>query len=362
MKIAYDWQIFYWQNYGGISRYFCEIATRIARFDEVKIIGGIYVNQYLVNCPSNLRLGFYLPVIPNTWKFRQIYNTQLCRWWFRTNCPDIVHETYYSTKRQAPKNTKVVITVYDMLYEKFSNLPGANKICTTKLEAIKRADRVICISENTRRDLLEVVDIDPEKVSVVYLGTSFASDIYRQFSSQQSYYPYILYVGNRSYYKNFDRFLKAYATSSVKCDFKLICFGGGAFSPEELKLIENLGIPKNQVIQLSGEDRDLANIYSHASAFVYPSLYEGFGIPLLEAMSCCCPVICSNTSSMPEVAGDAAEFFDPYEPESIVQALEKVLYSSERSKNLVKLGQERLKHFSWDKCAEQTRSIYLSLM
>jgi len=106
----------------------------------------------------------------------------------------------------------------------------------------------------------------------------------------------------------------------------------------------------------------LAKLYSQASAFVYPSLYEGFGIPILEAMSFGCPVVCSHTSSFPEVAGNAAEFFDPYDIESIANALEKVLFDSDLTKKLVELGKARVKNFSWEKCAEQTHSIYASLL
>ncbi|MEM2154884.1 MAG: glycosyltransferase family 1 protein, partial [Nitrososphaeria archaeon] len=147
----------------------------------------------------------------------------------------------------------------------------------------------------------------------------------------------------------------------IKHDFKIVCFGGGLFSAEEIDLMIKLGLSEDQVIQISGDDKTLAHLYRNAAVFVYPSLYEGFGIPLLEAMSLGCPVICSNTSSFPEVAGNAAEFFDPYEADSIAVALENVLYSSEKSKHLVNLGYERVKNFSWEKCADETRSIYLSL-
>lgn len=120
-------------------------------------------------------------------------------------------------------------------------------------------------------------------------------------------------------------------------------------------------LPDNHFIHVPGDDKTLANLYTHASAFVYPSLYEGFGIPPLEAMSFNCPVVCSNTSSIPEVVADAGEYFNPYELESIADALERVLLSQVRTKELVVRGKERVNYFSWDTCAEQTQLVYKSL-
>jgi len=138
--------------------------------------------------------------------------------------------------------------------------------------------------------------------------------------------------------------------------------GGKKFSQDETNLIQSLGLSTNKIRHINGDDQDLARLYRQASAFVYPSLYEGFGIPLLEAMSFGCPVVCSNTSSFPEVAGNACEFFDPYDHDSIAHALEKVLFSTELSKQLVELGKERIKSFSWEKCAAQTYAVYATLI
>ena len=101
---------------------------------------------------------------------------------------------------------------------------------------------------------------------------------------------------------------------------------------------------------------------SSASIFVYPSLYEGFGIPLLEAMALDCPIACSNTSSLPEVVGNAAEFFNPQQPDSMTNAIENVLFSSDKSTELVKLAREQVKKFSWEKTAKETKEVYLSLL
>ena len=141
-----------------------------------------------------------------------------------------------------------------------------------------------------------------------------------------------------------------------------MCFGGGHLSPKELESNRKHNVNKKNVIQISGNDETLTNLYTHASALVYPSLYEGFGLPLLEAMSFQCPVICSNTSSMPEIAGEAAEFFEPHDPESIAHAIETVVFSQIRTATLREQGTRRVKNFSWDKCAEKTLQVYKNLL
>ena len=174
--------------------------------------------------------------------------------------------------------------------------------------------------------------------------------------------PFLLYVGNRGGYKNFLRLLEAYGTSpQLKMGYELICFGGGAFHADELETMRTLGLVSGQVSQLGGDDQMLAKLYEHASAFVFPSLYEGFGIPPLEAMSHDCPVVCSNTSSIPEVVGDAGEYFDPADTESMRAAIERIVTSDSHRNLLIAKGRERLKHFSWDRCAIETLDIYRKL-
>ena len=150
--------------------------------------------------------------------------------------------------------------------------------------------------------------------------------------------------------------------SRAELNFNLICFGGGEFTKAELTLFKELGLKENQIRQCSGDDQLLARLYTSASVFVYPSLYEGFGIPPLEAMSYKCPVVCSDSSSIPEVVGDAGEFFDPYSIESISLAIERVVESNILSNDLIRKGNDRLKLFSWDKCANETLKVYKSLI
>jgi glycosyltransferase involved in cell wall biosynthesis len=174
--------------------------------------------------------------------------------------------------------------------------------------------------------------------------------------------PYLLYVGLRGGYKNFEGLLRAVAASPMlRADYDVIAFGGGSFRSSETAMISQLGFGDGRVLQMGGGDSLLGELYAHADAFVYPSAYEGFGFPPLEAMTQGCPVVASNTSSMPEVIGDAGEFFDPGSVEDIRRAIEAVVYSRDRGQELVRLGYARIKMFSWEKCASETMAVYRSL-
>jgi glycosyltransferase involved in cell wall biosynthesis len=369
MHIVYDHQIFSKQKYGGISRYYYEIASRLTNINQhyVNIHAGLFINKYLENSSKKILKGWYFPyqTTPKTKKILDVINTGISKVLLNRNPPDIVHETYYSRRSIAPKKSKIVMTVYDMIHEKFSkSMPELRKdLYKIKTEAVKRADHIICISENTKNDLVEMIDIDAQKVSTIHLGYSLQANTIIEKKSK-IIHPYILYVGDRTQeYKNFKRLLYAYASSArIIKNFSIVCFGSKAFSTEEITIMNQLGIDESKIIHIVGDDDILANLYTHASAFVYPSLYEGFGIPPLEAMSFDCPVVCSNVSSIPEVVADAGEYFNPYEIDSIVDALEKLLFCSERFQELIIRGKKRLKHFSWDKCTYEHSLVYKSLV
>ena len=219
---------------------------------------------------------------------------------------------------------------------------------------------MICISASTRDDVLELLDVDPKKVSVVYLGCRVPGQfVGRRLVAE----PYLLYVGNREGYKNFATLFRAYASSTrLRRDFRLVCFGGSSFSEDERSMIGASGIEGNALIQLRGGDYVLSNLYTHASALIYPSLYEGFGLPALEAMAHGCPTVCSNTSSLPEVVGAAAELFDPHDVEAFVYAMERVVFSDARTTALREAGRKRAELFSWASCARKTRGIYEAIV
>lgn len=368
MRVTFDQQVFLLQEYGGISRYICSLATGLSEIPDVdiSILAPLHYNGHLDQLPRDLVSGWRVPRIPKTARLVCCVSGLLSRYAMGRFRPDIVHETYYSANAFAPRRARRILTVYDMIYERFPSEFSGGQLTAAKKIAVSRADHVICISNSTRRDLIDIFGIDAARVSVVYLGfdnlalSVLASDESRLPSDML---PFLLYVGSRGGYKNFASLLQAFAKSSfLKKNFSIVCFGGGAFRSDELALMLELKLASTQVRHLGGGDNVLALLYQQAAAFVCPSLYEGFGIPLLEAMSLRCPVICSNTSSIPEVVGDAGEYFDPGSIESMRGAIESVLESRTRRDELITKGSARCALFSWTRCAEETLNIYRSLV
>lgn len=368
MRVAFDQQVFLLQQYGGISRYVSSLAEQLLhrRGLHVKVIAPLHFNQHLSGLPNGLTWGLRVPRIPKTFRLIRAASETLARQAMKIFHPDIVHETYFSNTSVAPTGSRRVITVYDMIHERFPSMFSNSHLTTEpKRVATMRADHVLCISENTRRDLLEMFGIPENKVSVVHIGYEKLVPSGKPLTTTLPAVkkPYLLFVGSRDGYKNFEGLLQAYAISAfLKRNFSLVCFGGGPFRNEERVHARALGVSDTQICQIGGGDEVLADLYLGAAAFVYPSLYEGFGIPLLEAMSLGCPVICSNTSSFPEVAGDAGEYFNPSEIESIGTAIERVLQSETKRDDLIQKGRIRCAAFSWSRCADETLEIYRSLM
>jgi len=366
VSILFTHEIFSQQKYGGISRYFYETASQIAGIDgcEVEIFAPFYINAYFDD-NSNVRpIGIKIPTVPHTGRIVRTVDNAVSRLLVkRRKDLDIFHETYYSMTDCCPRSAKRVITVYDMIDEKFADIfLQPVKTQQIKAHAVRRADHVICISENTRRDLIEILGIPEEKTSVVYLGSSFVTQKVAAKPVKVEK-PFILYVGFRGGHKNFEGLLRAYGHSSLlKNNFSIVCFGRGDFSTSELSLAESLHISQDNILHLYGTDDMLAGLYTSAAAFVYPSLYEGFGISPLEAMSFGCPVVSANVSSLPEVVGDAAELFDPADDAEMCAAIERVVSTPERAQILVNRGYERAKQFSWEKCARETLNIYKNIL
>lgn len=382
MRIAYDHQIFSLQKTGGIARYFCRLAGQLTQSHqatgmeqsvEVGVFSPFYRNQYLGHLPPDIVHGKRIrDYFPKTAGLMVGVNGWLCRHQISQWHPDLVHETYFSKICSAPKKTPVVLTVFDMISEhggqftepKLSTQALSKMLRSDKYAAVSRADHIICISEQTRKDLIAFFGTPENKVSVAYLGCDGLSLNHKnELVDQKSYRPFLLYVGLRDGYKNFTMLLRAIASSArLKNTFDLVAFGGGPLTSVEHALIRELGFNAGQVRQLGGDDRTLALQYQNAAALVYPSTYEGFGLPPIEAMSQRCPVVCSNTSSIPEVVGEAGEYFDPRQPEIMVQAIENVVFSQERTSELITKGLERAKYFTWNRCAEQHLSVYQSLI
>lgn len=367
MLIGFDHQIFVLQEFGGISRYYCSLARELSQYDDVqaRIVAPLHINGYLRSAEvRSLRVGQFVPRLPKTGRIIAGASAALFRQLSSVIRPDILHETYYSARATSGLRVPRVLTVYDMIHELFPQSFGANDpVAGNKAAAVRRADHVFCISESTRRDLLERHRLPEDRVSVTYIGCDALPAAGPDVRDLVGEGTYLLYVGARSGYKNFSGLLETYASSAwLTGNFRLVCFGGGALTPGERKRMRELGLSETHVVQVGGGDERLASLYRNAAAFVYPSLYEGFGIPPLEAMSCGCPVVCSNTSSIPEVVGDAGEYFDPRQVGSMRAAIERVLQSPTDRQALVERGWERHKQFSWERCARETLDVYRRLV
>lgn len=363
VRILFDHSVFSLQSRGGISRYFCELVGHLQDCHDCSphILAPLHMSRLLKESPGLPVTGKYMARRSGTHRLRQIINN-LCSSFLLRGCkPDIIHGTYYLARMHRPAATPYVMTVFDMIHERFPDqlAAGEERIAGEKKRCMQQADQVICISEHTRKDVVELAGISEEKTTVVHLGCSFSclASTRREKSLFSS--PYLLYVGTRGRVKNFNRALRAYAQSKkLSSDLSLLCFGGGSFTSEELLLAKKLGLSAGQLIHFFGDDQMLANIYTNAVAMIYPSLYEGFGLPILEAMACDCPVLCSNTSSMPEVAGRAALLFDPLSKNELTACMEQVVYSASTRERLISAGRQRITHFSWRRCAEETVKVY----
>jgi glycosyltransferase involved in cell wall biosynthesis len=370
MQILYDGQIYAMQNAGGINRYFANIISRLPE----SFFPYLTISQIpKVNYPQHPNLKTY---VYQKLQFRprrlsalidKYYSSWLDKYYFGnlTNISnlDIIHPTYYSLltrKEIGTYSCPVVLTVYDMIHERFSrDLDPTCRAVAEKKQAIMAAQAIICISENTKQDLVERYSVPESKITVTYLASEIDASL-SYGSEVLPCRPYFLYVGSRTSYKNFDGLLQAFnKVVSVHSDVAL-CVVGPPFTRGELRQINELGL--GQFIDHYGyaSDCHLAKLYRCSIAFVYPSLYEGFGIPPLEAMSCGTAVVASNTSSIPEVVGDAGILFDPTAINNLADILINLLTGSIDRERLIAKGLDRERMFSWDITVAQTLDVYRS--
>ncbi|MBM9501983.1 glycosyltransferase family 4 protein [Leptospira sp. 201903071] len=387
MKIFYDHQIFSMQKFGGISRYFFEILIRLRKNKNAEIDHSVIYsfNEYLAD---KTLFSIEKPYTFQDWfpklKFRGKYRIFLLLQFLgllpdpeakmekeviqkiKVSDFDIFHPTYYSPYflESLQKTGKpFVLTVHDLIHEIYPEyFFDSKEVIQNKKSLINKAAGLIAISENTKNDLLKYYKLQESKVKVIYHGSSMKPEFIGEELSPAKV-EYLLFIGNRSHYKNFSFFLKS--ISSLFQEFpklRLYCVGGGSFQKDEMALIEELNL-RERVEQFHFKnDQELAEYYRKALLFVFPSRYEGFGIPLLEAFSCGTAVACSNTSSLPEVAGDAAFYFDPDSEESIRTCIRVAILNPEERIKKIQNGNLQIQKFSWDKAASETFDFYRSIL
>lgn len=368
MKILFDHQAFSLHNYGGVTRYFSELIHGInLTANDSATLPLLFSNNIHLK-EKGFDINHFLPNSNFRRKNRIIY--ELNKFYtlpaLKSEQYDILHPTYFDSYFIPYLNRKpLVVTFHDMIHEKFSEqfkeLTFDRGIIARKKLLANRADRIIAVSESTKRDIVELLNIKPEKIEVIYHGCSFPSS--EPESTEEPAlvpHPYLLYVGTRIVYKNFGGMLAAIHPVLRKHKLKLVCAGGGAFTDSESQLIQSLGIA-DLVKQRAINDQILRKLYRQAVAFIFPSLYEGFGLPILEAFDCQCPCIVNNSSSLPEVAKDAALYINFDEPDSLVNAVEQLLCDTTLRQQLIEKGQERLRNFSWQNTVDSTLKLYEEL-
>lgn len=340
MLIA-DGIIYSLQRHGGITVYFNELLQRM----KAEAAG---------DCRVVLHQGSAVNVelMPAGYETRPVRLAERYR-----RCPvpaqaSLFHSSYY---RLPDRRVPVVTTVHDFIYERFASGPRKWLHSLQKFVAIRASHAVICISESTRSDLLRFLpDIRPERLHVVHNGVSNAfHPLSADAMPKGAARPYVLFVGARSGYKNFLPLVQA--MSSLR-DLDLVCIGGGALTPLESELVQR-ELGGRFAHHMGVSDSHLNQFYNGAFCLAYPSAYEGFGIPVLEAMRAGCPVVAMNSSSIPEVAGGAAQLLPEASPEALQAAISRLDQSGQRE-HYRQLGLQRATLFSWDRTFAETRKVY----
>jgi len=275
----------------------------------------------------------------------------------------IWHSTYYTLPGKW--DGMQVVIVADMIHERYAGLFNGTRhewFRERKRNCILTADTVLCISETTRQDIHHFYGIDVGKIQVTPLACSEVFRLLRNVGPlllSPIGRPFLLYVGSRGYHKNFSNFLSTYSIWTGAKEVGLVVVGENWTAAEEQRLVK-LGIRDRVHLIEHVDDVSLCHLYNQAIALVYPSLYEGFGIPLLEAMACGCPVVASRIPSTIEVAGECPIYFEPNNKESLLTALDMVLFEG-RDSTRVQMGLSQVKRYSWDKTARQTLDVYREL-
>ncbi|WP_332369578.1 glycosyltransferase family 1 protein [Spirosoma telluris] len=274
---------------------------------------------------------------------------------------DVFHPTYYDPYFLKLLKKPLVITIHDLTYERLPEYFWAQDPLTQQKRLnIERADAIIAISQTTRKDLLHFFNVDPAKVSTIYHGIDLDTPL--QFEPVANLPErYVLFVGDRSGYKNFYLFMNAIHPLMLDMpDLNVILTGGGNVAVADQEFLLRLGLT-NRVRHINATDEQLNFLYQNTQLFVYPSLYEGFGLPILEAFKAKCPILLSDTECFKEVAQDAAVYFKATDLDDLTSKLSSTLADSALRAQLVEQGTKRLKNFPLQKSIDQTLDVYRSI-
>ena len=356
-----DEQIFVAQRFGGISRMFVSLLEEFQRDASLAVnlhpMSARVVNHYLLDQPELI----------DTLNVREAASTwsALARYLVtprpRTSV-DVVHNTFYLPHGLAGyPGAKRVVTIHDMIPELMPRTRRRLDFITLKKAYVDRADHVICVSEATHRDLETVYGTLRAPVSVIHHGVDAR---FHPGAERPAALPsdYLLFVGNRTQYKDVDTLFRAFASLADRHAYlSLVLVGGGPIRPSEAATLRRLGI-QGRVSQHALTDADLPGAYTHATAFVFPSRHEGFGLPVLEAMACGSPSVLARATSLPEVGGDAAAYFAPGDSDELADVLLGLINDDARRRDLSSRGRARAAQFTWQDTAARTARVYAEVL
>lgn len=378
MKIGIDISCFLVKRKTGVSWYAYYLVTNLAKIDKenLYILFGCSIGKYKEKFYLQRKIkseNFYISVkiLPNKLvsSLQTIFPVEILHGKF-----DLIHilvQPYYCLNIYG----KQIITFHDLGYIIFPSWFHPLEVETFKfavIRAIRKSDKIITVSNSTKEDLINYFNVKPEKISVVYEGVD---DFFHRVEDKERienikrkygiYKKYLLCVCTVEPKKNHIRLVNTFAKIKEKIpDYQLVICGKLGWKKKEfLKKLNELPVRVRKDIVLTNyvPYQDLPLLYSGSDIFIYPSLYEGFGLPILEAMRCGVPVITSNVSSMPEVAGDAALLVNPRDEEEIGWAILKLIEDNELRKKLIEKGLKRSEMFTWENTAKRTLEIYKEL-
>lgn len=378
MKVLFDHQAFEFQRWGGVSRYYLELLRGLPGRAEVELA---LARSRHVNVPElNDLLGLEITDRGHRETFlggarfpgtKQLYSVAK-RLFPTLNAPrvnreralariraggfDLLHPTYFDPYfLDALGDRPFVLTVYDLAHDVFPALFAASDdTAARRARLVAKAARILAISHHTKQDLVERLHVDPERIDVVHLGFAWSAP---EAPPPPLPARYVLYTGTRFAYKNWAPFVEAIAPLLLaEQDLHLVCTGHPLTAHERAHL-ERLGIAA-RVVHVDATDGILRALYRRATVFVFPSLYEGFGFPALEAFAEGCPAALARTSSLPEVGGDAAVYFDPNDAASIRETVGRVLADAPLRADLAARGRERVRAFTWEQTCAGTADAY----
>jgi len=361
VRVAMDEQIFALQPYGGISRMFAALARQFFSNPELGVellpLAAPVINRYVLDDDLiRERLA--------VWDAGHEYKS-LARYFMRVQPRrrlDIVHNTFYLPHGLASyPGAKRIVTVHDMIPELMPSTRRRLDFLTLKKRYVKHADHVICVSESTKEDLLATYGPIDAPVSVVHHGVDplFRPDQPRHPGLPQRY---VLFVGNRSQYKDAGVLMRAFAeVSHHDADLALLFVGGGALTSDESTVLRALEVT-DRTVQVSLPDAAMPAAYANALMCVFPSRFEGFGLPALEAMACGTPTVLARGTSLPEVGGTAAAYFTPGDADELAAVMERMILEPELREAHRDAGIERARQFTWHRSAEETVAAYRSAL